>query len=49
MVHVSGDIHGTIDWNKVFLFLSNPHNYGKGDTFVIAGDFGCIWDEKINT
>lgn len=42
MVYITGDTHGDID-----RFLSSPiKNLKKGDTLIICGDFGFIWDDS---
>lgn len=48
-VFVTGNIHGTIDMDKI-----NEYNFpvqkelGEDDNLIIVGDFGLIWDENIS-
>lgn len=45
MIFVTGDTHGTIDFNKVRRFAeSEGKNLTKNDFLIVAGDFGVIWD-----
>ncbi len=45
MVFVTGDTHGTRDFNKIPTALARYHGLSKDDYLIIAGDFGAIWDE----
>ncbi len=41
MIYITGDTHGDYD---DFLFRMRQTNIGKGDTVIICGDFGFIWN-----
>lgn len=45
MILITGDTHGTIDYNKIHL-LNNRNILSKNDYLIIAGDFGGIWNKK---
>ncbi|MGM9970518.1 MAG: metallophosphoesterase [Anaeroplasma sp.] len=45
MILVTGDTHGSIDFNKV-LSIKNKNILSNDDYLIIAGDFGAIWDKK---
>ncbi|MCQ2487477.1 MAG: metallophosphoesterase [Clostridia bacterium] len=40
MVYVTGDLHGDFDRFKT----SSMKKLGKGDTLIVCGDFGFLWD-----
>lgn len=42
MVYVTGDLHGDIDR----LFSREWHKLKKGDTLIVCGDFGFVWDQS---
>ena len=46
MIHITGDIHGTISVNKRLNTRNFPQQkqLTKNDYVIIAGDFGLIWD-----
>ena len=44
---VTGDIHGSIDFDKLIKFSENfGDTLTKDDYLIIAGDFGVIWYDK---
>lgn len=43
MILVTGDTHGTIDYDKVDCLNKNKI-LGKNDYLIIAGDFGGVWN-----
>jgi hypothetical protein len=43
-VYVTGDTHGSLDYNKLELFSNNNCFLTKSDYVIILGDFGFIWD-----
>ena len=45
MILVTGDTHGTIDYNKIHI-LNNRHILSKQDYLIIAGDFGGVWNKN---
>ncbi len=45
MILITGDTHGTIDYNKIHL-LNNRKILGHNDYLIIAGDFGAVWDKN---
>ncbi len=45
MISITGDTHGTIDYNKIHL-LNNRKILGHNDYLIIAGDFGAVWDKN---
>ncbi len=45
MILVTGDTHGIIGLEKI-RFACKTHKLSNRDYVIIAGDFGCIWDEK---
>lgn len=42
MVFVCGDIHGSLDIEKIFEW-ENEYNLNENDTLIILGDFGSVW------
>lgn len=44
---ITGDIHGTHDWQKLFNFnaeyIFSPNKLDKSDVMIVAGDWGNIW------
>ena len=42
MIYVTGDTHGDITRFK----SSEMKKLSRGDTLIIAGDFGFIWDDS---
>lgn len=40
MIYVTGDMHG----DEERLFSKEMKKLGEGDTLIVAGDFGFIWD-----
>ena len=45
MILVTGDTHGTYDYNKIYL-LNKRNILSKNDYLIIAGDFGGVWNKK---
>ena len=45
MILVTGDTHGTHDYNKIHV-LNNKKILGKDDYLIIAGDFGGVWNKN---
>lgn len=45
MILVTGDTHGTYDYNKIYL-LNKRSILSKNDYLIIAGDFGGVWNKK---
>ena len=45
MILVTGDTHGTYDYNKIYL-LNKRGILSKNDYLIIAGDFGGVWNKK---
>lgn len=45
MIYVTGDTHGTIDFNKVKQFCLNHKELTKDDYIIICGDCGVLWDK----
>jgi len=43
MLYITGDTHGEVGR---FTDLNSLYGLGEGDTLVVAGDFGCIFDPK---
>ncbi len=44
-IYIFGDTHGVAEIEKIFL----PHShYKKGDFIIICGDFGVLWNDKID-
>lgn len=42
MIYVTGDMHG----DEERLFSKEMKQLGEGDTLIVAGDFGFIWDDS---
>lgn len=40
MIYVTGDTHGDIERFK----SSGIHKLKKGDSIIVCGDFGFVWD-----
>ena len=53
MIFITGDIHGTIDINKIINFFSNEDNsknLTKQDYLILLGDTSICWDDgKIDS
>ena len=45
MILITGDTHGTIDYNKINI-INNANILSKDDYLIIAGDFGGLFFEK---
>ncbi|MGM9972290.1 MAG: metallophosphoesterase [Anaeroplasmataceae bacterium] len=45
MILVTGDTHGTIDYEKIHN-LNKKSILGKNDYLIIAGDFGGVWNKN---
>ncbi len=45
MILVTGDTHGTYDYNKIYL-LNKRGILSKNDYLIIAGDFGGVWNKN---
>lgn len=45
MILITGDTHGTIDYNKVFL-LNQKKILSEKDYLIITGDFGGVWNSR---
>ncbi len=45
MYWITGDTHFPIDWNKVYAWYHNK-NFTKGDTIIICGDAGFLWNNS---
>ena len=45
MILITGDTHGTIDYNKIKI-INNANILSKDDYLIIAGDFGGLFFEK---
>lgn len=45
MILITGDTHGTIDYNKVFL-LNQKKVLSEKDYLIITGDFGGVWNSR---
>ena len=41
MIAITGDTHG-----EVLRFFTLPVRLGRGDTLIVAGDFGCLFDPQ---
>lgn len=47
MIYITGDLHGGIDRSKLNMEnFPEQKNLTKSDYLIIAGDFGCIWDNS---
>ena len=45
MIYITGDTHGTIDWEKINTTrFPEQKNLTKDDYLIILGDFGGVWD-----
>ena len=45
MILVTGDTHGTIDYQKIERIVE-LNILSKEDYLIIAGDFGAIWNKN---
>lgn len=49
MIYLTGDTHGHIDLEKIFLFteklIAEDRKITKNDYLIILGDFGLIWSD----
>lgn len=46
-VYVTGDVHHTIDIDKVVAFsVDEGKGLNKSDVLIVAGDFGLLWDAQ---
>lgn len=46
MIYLTGDIHGTLDINRLLIErFPEQHNLTKEDYVIILGDFGLIWNQ----
>jgi hypothetical protein len=41
MIFITGDLHGAADFDKL-----EKINGMEGDTIIIAGDFGVLWEPE---
>lgn len=46
MIFVTGDTHGSVDFQKLVLFACEHKELTKNDYVVIAGDFGGVWSKE---
>lgn len=46
MFWITGDIHFPIDWNRIRSWYKHNPNFTKGDTIIICGDAGFLWDNS---
>ncbi|MBQ9097967.1 MAG: metallophosphoesterase [Clostridia bacterium] len=46
MIYVTGDTHGTYDFDKLVRFAAHTPQLTKADFVIIAGDFGGVWYDK---
>lgn len=46
MFWITGDIHFPIDWNKIRSWYKYNPNFTKGDTIIVCGDAGFLWDNS---
>ena len=46
MILITGDTHGTIDFNKLKTLPMKIKDLTYNDYVIIAGDFGGVWSEK---
>jgi DNA repair exonuclease SbcCD nuclease subunit len=44
MIYITGDTHGSIDFDKIKMFVEECTNLTPTDYLIIAGDFGAIWN-----
>lgn len=44
MVFITGDTHGTIDFQKLKIFSKENPGLTKKDYMIICGDFGGVWN-----
>ena len=45
MIYITGDTHGTEDWEKINTRnFPEQHMFTRHDYLIILGDFGAIWD-----
>ena len=45
MIYITGDTHGTVDWEKINTSnFPEQHDLTKDDYLIILGDFGGVWD-----
>ena len=49
MIFVTGDTHGSEDFDKLQMFAYRHPELTKQDYVIIAGDFGAIWSEQTLT
>lgn len=43
MIYITGDTHGTIDFDKLCIYFSNRY-VSRKDYLIILGDAGIVWD-----
>ena len=46
MIYVTGDTHGSHNYQKLYLFSSKHPELTMDDYVIIAGDFGGVWDKE---
>ena len=45
MIFITGDTHGSIDFEKLRVFAKNSPSLTREDFMIIAGDFGGVWNK----
>jgi len=45
MIYFTGDLHGSYDFEKLYLFKQGMY-LTKKDYLIIAGDFGLVWNNE---
>ncbi len=43
MIYITGDTHGLIDFDKLYIFAKSHSELTKADYVIVAGDFGAVW------
>lgn len=46
MYWITGDTHFPLDWNKIYTWYKHNPNFSKGDTIIICGDAGFLWNNS---
>lgn len=46
MIYITGDTHGSYDFDKLLTFAQDHPELTRKDFVIIAGDFGAIWSEE---
>jgi DNA repair exonuclease SbcCD nuclease subunit len=47
-MYITGDLHGTVDYKKLFPSKFDSSKLTKSDYLIISGDFGGIWSGSEN-